>query len=180
VSRLFDDWAASLARGEQPDPQEYLERAGGEAAELERMMDAFLVAAPRREPDADAVAAMRAWADYESPLAALRAARGVRRDDVVDAVMERFALPAEKRGIVKRYVHRLEAGLIDPRRLSAPLAALLEQTLHVSAATLRGLRVRPIQAAPAFRARPAMVLGDATREQEEDDEEVRALFLSGR
>ena len=47
VSRLFDDWAARLARGERPDPRDYLAEAGEQAGELSRLMEAFLVAAPR-------------------------------------------------------------------------------------------------------------------------------------
>jgi hypothetical protein len=181
VSRLFDEWASSFARGEQPDPQAFLERAETEAPALERLMEGFLLAAPRSEPDDKAVAAARAWIAGESPLVALRAARAVRRDDVVDAVMKQFELAAAKRAIVKRYVHRLEAGQLDPRRLSTPLVDLLQRLLGVSAATIRSARVRPLEARAAFRAADAALdaLPSAVPGAEDDDEEVAALFLSG-
>jgi hypothetical protein len=181
VSRLFDEWAASLARGEQPDPQAFLERAEAEAPALERLMEGFLVAAPRPEPDEEAVAATRAWIAGESPLVALRVARGVRRDDVVEAVMERFEIAAAKRAVVKRYVHRLEAGQLDPRRLSAPLVDLLQRLLGVSAARVRSARVRPLEARAAFRAADAepSALPPVAPGTEDDDEQVAALFLSG-
>ena len=126
---------------------------------------------------------MLALAAGDSPLVALRARRGLRRDDVVDAVMTGFALAPEKRAIVKRYFHNLEAGLLDPRRLSAPLLALLAKTLAVPAETITATRdCARYQAAPAFRlAAPAAEPSSpalARRAPEEDDEEVAALFLS--
>lgn len=182
VSRLFDEWAARLARGERPDPEEYLVEAGKQADELARMMQAFLVAAPRPEPAEESIEAMRAWAASESPLVALRVRRGLRRDDLVDAVITEFKLPTEKRPVVKRYIHRLEAGLIDPRRLSSPLLALLETTLQTSARTILGARVRPLEATPAFREAAAGPLAAPSKssEQVEEDPQIAELFLSGR
>lgn len=182
VSRLFDEWAARLARGERPDPETYLAEAGENADELSRLMQAFLVAAPRRKPDEQSIEAMRAWAAGESPLVALRVRRGLRRDDLVDAVMTEFKLPMEKRSVVKRYVHRLEAGLIDPRRLSGPLLALLQTTLHASASTILAARVRPLKATPAFRETGVKRLAAAseTSERDEEDPQIAELFLSGR
>jgi hypothetical protein len=42
---------ARVARGESPDPHEYLERAGPGRDDLAQLMEAYLQAAPRREPD---------------------------------------------------------------------------------------------------------------------------------
>jgi hypothetical protein len=179
VMELFDEWAASLARGEQPDPQAYLERARGGADELARLMEAFLEAAPRPEPSEEAVVAMRAWLEGDSPLVALRTRRGLRRDDVVGAVMGEFALADRKRPVVRRYVHELEAGLLDPRRLSEPLAALLARLLEVPAATIRAARVPRLEAEPAFRAAAARA-APTPRPPQPDDPEVRSLFLSDR
>ena len=181
VHALFDDWAARVARGEAPDPLAYLERAGPARDELASLMDAYLQAAPRPEPDAETVELARAWVAGASPLAELRARRGLRRDDVVDAIAGEFGLPAEKRPIVKRYYHRLEAGLLDPAGLSSALLALLARTLDVAAETILAWRARPVGAAPAFRADAAVPRPASTAfEQEEDDQEVRSLFLSGR
>jgi hypothetical protein len=47
VNQLFDEWAASYARGENPDPRGYLERAGMHADDLSTLMEGYLRAAPR-------------------------------------------------------------------------------------------------------------------------------------
>jgi hypothetical protein len=180
---LFDEWAARLARGEHPDPREYLERAGEGNEELSRLMEVFLRAAPRAEPDEETVDLVRAWIAGASPLAELRARRGVRRDDVVAAVMTEFALAEEKRPTVKRYYHRLEAGLLDAGRLSEPLADLLGRTLGVSRDMLLAWRPRSLPAAPAFReagAHDLTVEPKTAREAGPDDPEVQALFLGDR
>jgi len=39
----------------------------------------------------------------------------VRRDELVEAIVERFGLPQAKRAKVGRYVHRLETGQLDTR-----------------------------------------------------------------
>jgi hypothetical protein len=148
------------------------------------MMEAFLVAAPRPAPNEETVEAMRAWVAGESPLVALRVRCGLRRDDLVDAVMTEFKLPSGKRSIVKRYVHRLEAGLLDPRRLSAPLLSMLEGILRTPAKTILAARVRPLEAAPAFR--EAMMASAALADSidhetaDDDDPEIASLFLSER
>ncbi len=40
VMVLFDEYAARFARGERPDPREYLRRAGEGAEELASLIDA--------------------------------------------------------------------------------------------------------------------------------------------
>src|SRR4051812_12822298 len=87
LPQLFDEWAASYTRGEHPDPLAYLQRAGGQADELARLMDAFLRHAPRNEPSQQTLSLARAWVDGESPLAVLRASQGIPRETVVEAVM---------------------------------------------------------------------------------------------
>ena len=47
VGQLFDEWAASYSRGENPDPLSYLERAGVHADDLSTLMDGYLRLAPR-------------------------------------------------------------------------------------------------------------------------------------
>src|SRR4051812_13057072 len=154
VDALFDRWAAALARGEQPDPLTLIREAGESADELARMMDRYLRARPRAEPDPETVDLARAWIAGEAPLVQLRVRRGVRTDDMVDAVMTEFALPREKRAIVKRYYHRLEAGLLDPSRLSRPLLDLLARALRVPTTSILAWRPRPLEVAPAYRIAP--------------------------
>ena len=182
---LFDDWAARVARGESPDPREYLDQAGPAREELAQLMEAYLQAAPRREPDPETVELARIWLRGDSTLADLRARRGIRREDVVAAIVDGFNLAPEKAGIVRRYYHRLESGLLDPSRLSRPLLDLLGNTLGVANETILGWRTRSLEAAPAFRiqgdiAAAAAAARPSDPNQERDDPEIRQLFLSGR
>src|SRR4051794_34075837 len=187
VAQLFDQWAAALARGEQPDPLEFIGRAGPAADELRAMMERFLRARPRADPDPEAVAAARAWIAGDAPLVDLRARRGVRVDEVVDAVVAEFALPPDKRPTVKRYYHQLESGALDPTRASRALLDLLTRVLGAPAASVAAWRPRPLALAPAYRPQgdaaavpPLMDAARAAREPFDDDEQVRKLFISER
>ena len=185
VAQLFDEWAAAPARGEQPDALAFLGEAGAGADELAAMMDRYLRARPRAEPDPEWIEVARAWVRGEPPLAQLRARRGVRRDEVIDAVIEEFHLGADKRPIVKRYYHELESGLLDASRLSRPLVDLLTRVLKAPAASILAWRPRPLDATPAYRllleapaAQAMSSIDSAAREPLEDDAQVRQLFIS--
>ena len=151
VGQLFDEWAASYARGENPDPLSYLERAGLHADDLSRLMDGFLRLAPRNEPSEETLVLARAWISGASPLVELRASRGVRREEVVEAVMKEFKLDPERRAKVKRYYHELESGLLDPAGLDQRLADLLARTLRSTRDAIVSWRPRPLAAGPAYR-----------------------------
>ena len=182
ISTLFDEWAAALARGEFPDPQDTLARAGDHADELRELMDAYLVAAPRREPSADALAAVESWIAGDSPLVEIRSRKGIRREDVVDAIVAEFELAPTKRDVVKRYYHELEAGLIEARGLTKPLRELLGRVLDVPVSTILALSPKPVDAAPAFRMGEPIASGTAvlySRTRESDDSDVAALFTAG-
>jgi hypothetical protein len=112
---LFDEYAVRWARGEAPDAREYLARAGPASGELAELLERFLASVPPGEPNPDLTAAFSAWAAGEPPLLELRVRRGVRRDEIVEAIVKRFRLPQAKRAKVGRYVHQLETGLLDPR-----------------------------------------------------------------
>jgi len=115
VFTLFDEYAVRWARGEAPDAREYLARAGPASEELAELLDRFLASAPPGEPDEELATSFAAWAAGEPPLLELRVRRGVRRDELVEAIVERFGLPQAKRAKVGRYVHRLETGQLDTR-----------------------------------------------------------------
>ena len=68
VSDLFDEFAVREARGESPDPVEYLDRAGDAEADLAELLDLFLEWAPARDADPAAVLMMNAWLAGEAPL----------------------------------------------------------------------------------------------------------------
>ena len=112
VDRLFDELAAAYVRGERPDLPAYLARAGDDADELARLVDAFLRTVPPPEPSEDDVAVMRARLEGEPGLLALRKRRGRKVDEVVDDLAAR--LEVDDRSRLKRYYQRLEGGTLDP------------------------------------------------------------------
>jgi DNA-binding SARP family transcriptional activator len=61
VAKLFDDWAFRLSRGEWPNPRDYVERAGDNAAELSGLMDRYLRALPRPSPASEDIDRAQAW-----------------------------------------------------------------------------------------------------------------------
>jgi hypothetical protein len=190
VSLLFDEWAARFARGEEPDLREYLARAGEGADELAGLVEAFVAVAPAAEPSEERVALTRAWAAGQSPLLELRTRRGVRREAVVEAILSRFGLAAEKRQKVAGYYHELESGLLDPLRVDRRVWELLAELLRASVTDLRrplrltppptGLAVAYRRAAPkaAFEALAAPAAAAPAAEPEPPDE-VDRLFRSG-
>jgi hypothetical protein len=143
---LFDEYAVCWARGEAPDAREYLARAGPASGELAELLDRFLASVPPGEPDEGLVASFAAWAAGEPPLLELRVRRGVRRDEIVEAIVGRFRLPQAKRAKVGRYVHRLETGLLDSRRVDPGVLEAWGDVLRARVEEL--LAWRPPPAAP--------------------------------
>jgi hypothetical protein len=181
VDTLFDEYAVAYARGERPEAEEYLRRAGAQADELALLLDRFLAAAPVPAPTPDAVRMYEAWERGQTPLLALRTARGVTRDGVVDAIVTALSLDPAKRGKVKRYVHELEAGLLEPRRVDRSVLAAIAEAVHAKVEDLLAWRPRPLAMEGVFlRADdPADAVMSAPAEPEEEDE-IDRLFHSGR
>lgn len=127
---LFDDYAVRYARGEFPDPAEYLDRAGAEADKLAQMLDHFLLWAPPPEPHEDTVGMMGAWLAGDPPLRQLRVRRGLRVEEVVEALAEGLDIGLANRSKLRRYFQQLERGSLDPgridRRVFDSLASILE------------------------------------------------------
>jgi hypothetical protein len=179
VRDLFAEYANAYARGEQPEARDYLERAGSAADELARLLEDFLVAAPRPPADADAFAVVSAWAEGEPPLVHLRASHGVRVDEVVDAIVDDAGVAAAKREKVKRYYQRLEQGLLDPRGVSERVWNTVRRLVGPAAEAAASWQIRPAEPQVTyFRAAgaplAAAALRDAPREPERD--EVDELF----
>ena len=178
---LFDDFAARHARGERPDVRDYLARAGDSKDDLAELIDGFLVATPAPEPDEETVALMSARVAHQPPLVELRARRGIRVDDVVEALVSRLGLDRRKRPKVKRYYQRLEGGLLDPRGVGDRVWRVLADVLRgpvgelgrwtspagVSTAYLRMHEAMDVEASPAPRAEAA----------DEELDEIDRLFL---
>jgi hypothetical protein len=182
VFRLFDEYAASFARGERPDARAYLARAGEGADELAALIDRYLESAPAPEADAEARALAAAWVEGEPPLLALRTQRGLKREAVVDALMGSLGLDPAKRKKVERYYHQLETGLLDPRRVSGRVFEVLGETLRASLADLRGWRPRPMQAEEVYlRTADAATVPSppASGKVPEERDEIDVLFLEG-
>src|SRR5687768_7926308 len=114
VFELFDDYAARFARGERPNPRDYFAKAGDRRDEFAQMIESFLSRAVPPAPDQETRSAIEAWVAGDSPLLALRTRRGLKRDAIVDALVERLGLDPAKREKVRRYYHELETGLLDP------------------------------------------------------------------
>jgi hypothetical protein len=125
VGALFDEFAARYARGEEPDVEEYLERAGRGRDSLGRLIDRYLQTAPARPPSAEELALLDARLERDPPLLALRLRRRQRVDDVVDALVSGLGLGADARAKVKVYYQKLEFGLLDPARVSDRVWAVL-------------------------------------------------------
>ena len=160
VDTLFTSFRHRCAEGARPSVREWLERAdrlgGGARPELARRIDAFLAAAPLGaavEPPAVALAEVEgiiAAAGFPAPparpLIDVRVARGLRRQDVVAALVEALSLKRDLAAKVAAYYHELEAGLLDPARVSRRVWDALSAVLGVDEV---GLRTPPLSL-PAF------------------------------
>ena len=130
---LFDEFAASYARGERPDARDYLERAGDARDELAHLLDGYLAAAPVQPPGGETLALFASLVPEaaseatQPPLLAERVRRGWRRDEIVDWIRERFGIAEEKREKVARYWHELETGLLPASRISERLREALSE-----------------------------------------------------
>ena len=117
---LFDEYAAAYARGERPRAREYLARAGPQADELAGLIDEFLQRSPAAEPDEETMTIVGALVEGHPPLLELRVQRGLRRAQVVDALVRLLGLDVKKEAKVAGYYHQLEVA--DPRlRRHGPL-----------------------------------------------------------
>jgi len=180
---LFDDFAARFARGERPDARAYLARAGKGADELGTLIERYLERAAPPAPREDAVLMAQAWLDGQPPLLELRTRRGLKRDQVVDALMGALGLDPAKREKVKGYYHRLETGLLEPRGVDGRVWDVIATALRSRASDLRTWRLRqPEPAAAYFRvdATSAMELSaPAVPAAEDAPDEIDRLFTAG-
>jgi hypothetical protein len=179
VVQLFEEYVGRFAGGERPDLREYLVRAGEGRDELAALVVRFLQWADAPEPDEDAVAVAQAWIEGEAPLVALRVRRGLKREDVVGAVMKRFKLPPGLREKVARRYHELETGQLDVRRADPALLAELATLFKTRVRDILSWKSRPLAAEAAyFRAAAPMPAAPASAQREEPEpDEVDRLFL---
>jgi len=178
VAQLFAEYADAYARGERPRAEEYLARAGGQADELAGLLERFVQATPAREPDPETLALTEAWLTGEPPLVGLRASKGMRVDEVVDALVERLGLDPAKRAKVKRYYQRLEGGLLEPSRVSRKVWDVLTGLVGQRSEELAAWHVRPPAGSGYLRAaEPAAAPPQVAEHGDEEADEIDLLFL---
>jgi hypothetical protein len=182
VDALLAEFAGRYVRGEDPDVGEYLGRAGPAADDLAAAIDALVARLPVPEPDPESVAIMSAWIRGESPLSELRSLRGIRRDALTASLVEHLGLAAERTAKVGRYMHRLEAGLLEPRRVSARVWDALAAALGPRVRDAAALRPQLPSAAAAYRAKPGEepLVPLPVPEEAGEWDEVDELFLGRR
>jgi len=184
VFELFDEYAAAYARGERPRAHVYLERAGEGADELARLLEGYVQAALVPAPDEDTIALVGAWLEGQPPLVELRARRGLRVEDVVEALVKGLGLDGAKRAKVKSYYQRLEGGLLEPAGVAEKVWLVLGR-LVPGAEEAAAWRPRQVEAADMFlrvseaESAPALAAGRANPASEETEDEIDRLFLSG-
>ena len=180
---LFDEYAAAYARGERPQAREYLARAGPQADELAGLIDEFLQRSPAAEPDEETMTIVGALVEGHPPLLELRVQRGLRREQVVAALVRMLGLDVKKEAKVAGYYHQLEGGLLEPRGVDRRVWDALAETFKTRVDDLVAWRPRPAEAAPAYLratgapAEMAAPLAPASTKVERD--EIDDLFLSG-
>jgi hypothetical protein len=180
---LFDEYAAAYSRGERPQAREYLARAGLKADELARLIDEFLQLAPAAEPDEETMTIVGALVEGHPPLLELRVQRGLRRAQVVDALVRMLELDVKKEPKVADYYHQLEGGLLEPRGVDRRVWDALAETFKTRVDDLVTWRPRPTEAAPAYlRAAGAareMAPPPAQASTKVERDEIDDLFLYG-
>ena len=201
ADRILTEFTAAWSAGERPDPDAYIDRAAPEERhELSRQISMFLAVAP--EPEYDAAT----WAALEAdPLAARAAALPLEPEPwpaLLPRLRERAGLsvaqlaerlgfaPSPRRDKAARYLERMEAGTLEPARVTETLLERLAGALGVPAGALdwRGFPAAPAAPAaaapaPVYRGAPAEavnVLADALLSGPDPWDEVDELFLGGR
>jgi hypothetical protein len=182
VSNIFDEYASAHARGEHPRAREYLEQAGPQADELAQLIDEYLRRAPACEPTDDARAVAAAVVEGGTPLLELRVARGLRRAQVVSALIQLLGLDAKKTEKVADYYHELEGGLLEPSGVDRRVWDALAETLKAKADDLARWQSAPGPApatAAYLRAAEPLARLSATPDPERSErDEVDVLFRS--
>lgn len=185
MTDLFAEYAAAYLDGKQPRAHDYLARAGDGADELARLLDQFLLAAPRPAAGADLTAVVSAWVEGEPTLIHLRASKGVRVDQVVDAIVDEVAIAQAKREKVKRYYQQLEQGLLDPSGVTERVWQVLRKLLGPVAEAAASWPPQGTTLEPAFYRQAPLAHGvrrafAAQVEPPPDRDEVDELFTGGR
>lgn len=151
ADRLLAEYVSECRGGGAADPTRYLAQLhGAERAELELLIDHFLMRQPRRSFDAAAFRGSPAESLVESLDASLRGQAGLwpallprlrhdaqlKRSDVVEQLAEALGA-TEQSEKVAGYYHQMEQGLLPPAGVSDKVLDALARIVNVSGAALR-------------------------------------------
>lgn len=201
AEQLLAEFRQAWVEGRRPRVEEYVERADADIrTELVSLLDAFLLDAPRpeyseqtlaeisREPAVrDLVASLGGDSGmWPSLLPRLRRRTQLTRDQVVERLMEALDLPADAGRKVKRYLHGMETGTLEPEGVSGRVLEVLAASLGSTreqlerAGEFEGLG-RPVAAPAHFRADALEVTAaSAPVAADQEWDEVDRLFRGGR
>jgi hypothetical protein len=174
---LFGEFADAYARGERPDAQAFLERAGAEEDELADLIARFLQGVPAQEAVPQDAALLAAWIGDEPPLLELRRRSGLRVDEVVAPLGAALGIDAKRRPRLKWQYQRLEGGLLEPAGVAERVWQALAEILCAPARDLaQTWRAAPATEALYLRAAPMAASAAQPPLEPPPDEEIDSLF----
>jgi hypothetical protein len=174
---LFAEFADAYARGERPDAQAFLERAGEEGDELVRLIERFLQGVPAPSAAPQDVALLAAWLRAEPPLLELRRRQGLRVDEVVDRLGAALEIDVKRQARLKWQYQRLEGGTLDPAGVAVRVWQALAEIFAAPVRDLAGAwRAQPAPRAAFLRAPLATDAARLPTSGPDPDEEIDSLF----
>jgi hypothetical protein len=177
---LVAEFADAYARGERPDAQAFLERAGGEGDELAQLIERFLQGVPAASSAPQDAALLAAWLGTEPPLLELRRRQGLRVDEVVDRLGAALEIDVKRQPRLKWQYQRLEGGTLDPAGVAARVWLALAEIFAAPARDLAGAwRMPPAPKAAYLRAPLAASAAIPPKSGPDPDEEIDSLFAAG-
>jgi hypothetical protein len=177
AQELFAEFADAYARGERPDAQAFLERAGGDGDELARLIERFLQGVPAPSAGPQDAALLAAWLGTEPPLLELRRRQGLRVDEVVDRLGAALEIDVKRQPRLKWYYQRLEGGTLDPAGVAMRVWQALAQIFAAPARDLAGAWLSPpAPNATYLRAPLATSAAIPPMPGPDPDEEIDSLF----
>jgi hypothetical protein len=180
AQELFAEFADAYARGERPDAQAFLERAGAEGDELARLIERFLQGVPAPAAGPQDAALLAAWLGTEPPLLELRRRQGLRLDEVVARLGSALEIEVKRQPRLKWQYQRLEGGTLDPASVAMRVWQALAEIFAAPARDLAGAwRAAPAPRAAYLRAPLATSATRPPASGPDPDEEIDSLFAAG-
>lgn len=177
---LFDEYAAAYARGERPNAEDFLDRAGEEREQLAAMLAEYLHRAPAPTPTQDERRGLEVLVAEEPALLVLRRGRKLRRDQVVELLRERLGLPLELKEKLGLRYHELETGQLEPAHVDRRVWEALAEALQAKTEELMAWATPGGTASPEvafFRATAARAsVGSSALSATSEPDEVDRLF----